>query len=279
MRRSPAELIKLGVFAGPTGDEPVDEMDLIAHQSALDTLALLDAEGYALVVKPGEPGEGASLVLAAALCDGPDGEDWFAAQREAARVMEDLTEVGYQLVPGRTASIEEPTDVVELMARLTSLYEAARADGRGLDALDIVAARDAVERLEALMIEIRAHRFDTQHIHDKGVYPRIRLADQMLYEAAGLDRVTEDDPRCKNVGSLGDGVRGFVVCEKQAGHADDLYHLQGEWRWMTGEVAERWGDSRGDLPVRRRTLLDEVDAELVRLGDGVAQEHAEDGDE
>lgn len=50
----------------------------------------------------------------------------------------------------------------------------------------------------------------------------------------------EGGPRCGDVGSLGGGARGFVVCEKRAGHAADLYHLDGEWRWMTGEVAERF---------------------------------------
>lgn len=78
-----------------------------------------------------------------------------------------------------------------LMGRLTALHEAARADGRGLDALDIIAARDAVECLDALTIAVKGHRFDTQYIHDRGVYPRIRLADQMLYEAAGLERVED----------------------------------------------------------------------------------------
>ena len=73
-----------------------------------------------------------------------------------------------------------------LQERLTSLYEEARADRRGLTAADLILARDAVERLNALLVAVRGHHFDTQHIHDKGVYPRIRLADRMLYEAAGL---------------------------------------------------------------------------------------------
>lgn len=155
MRRPPAALIKLAAFMGPNDGETVAEMNLVAHQAALDALALLDAEGYAIVVKPGEPGEGVGLVLAAALCDGPDGEDWFAAQREAVRVMESLAAAGYEIVPGDSAPAVGPS-------------------------------------------------------------------------------------KCESVGSLGPGVRGFLVCQKTAGHADDLYHMQGDWRWMTGEVAEQW---------------------------------------
>jgi hypothetical protein len=82
-------------------------------------------------------------------------------------------------------------DTQALIDRLTALHEQLRAEGRTLESLDIVLARDAVEVLETVMVAIRGHRFDTQHIHEKGVYPHIRLADQMLYEAAGLDRVPE----------------------------------------------------------------------------------------
>lgn len=46
---------------------------------------------------------------------------------------------------------------------------------------------------ERLLNEIRAHRFDTLHLVEKlgsrGYKPR--LADQMLYEAAGLERVND----------------------------------------------------------------------------------------
>lgn len=45
--------------------------------------------------------------------------------------------------------------------------------------------RRLVEALQASQAE-NDHRFDSQHIHDKGVYPKPRLADVVLYEAAGL---------------------------------------------------------------------------------------------
>lgn len=80
------------------------------------------------------------------------------------------------------------------MKRLTVIYERMREEGRGLDALDIVLARDCVEMLDRIMVEIRGHRFDSQHIHDKGVYPKPRLADVMLYEVAGLPPLSLTPP-------------------------------------------------------------------------------------
>lgn len=51
-RRSPESIIALGVLAGPTGDEPPEEMQAIAQAAARGTLALLAGEGYTIVPKP-----------------------------------------------------------------------------------------------------------------------------------------------------------------------------------------------------------------------------------
>lgn len=73
-------------------------------------------------------------------------------------------------------------------AWLTHQIDLATAEGRNTDALMLSVARDAVALNEELLIEIRSHRFDTAHLVEKlGRKPR--LADQMLYERAGLDAV------------------------------------------------------------------------------------------
>lgn len=76
---------------------------------------------------------------------------------------------------------------------LTRQIKHAQAEGRAADALVLSVAHDALELNGALLSAIRAHRFDTAHLVDKlaskGYGPR--LADQMLYAAAGLDRVPE----------------------------------------------------------------------------------------
>lgn len=79
--------------------------------------------------------------------------------------------------------------IIEVLNRLV---RKARAEQQGLDAAALVAARDAVEMHETLMVAVRNHHYDTQHIHAKGVYPQIRLADVMLYEAAGLQPIEEN---------------------------------------------------------------------------------------
>lgn len=73
-----------------------------------------------------------------------------------------------------------------LWNRLNGLQQRLRSERLGLDAADVIAARDCVEVLRDLLVEVSGHRFDTQHLHDKGVYPKPRLADVRLYERAGL---------------------------------------------------------------------------------------------
>lgn len=74
---------------------------------------------------------------------------------------------------------------VSIIAALNEMIHEARLDGRGLDAAALIAARDSVEREEALLAAISHHRFDSIHLASKG-FP-MRLADRMLYEEAGLD--------------------------------------------------------------------------------------------
>jgi hypothetical protein len=87
--------------------------------------------------------------------------------------------------PGEIGSVDVE-GYTALWQRLNNLYGQLRTEKRGLDALDVVAARDCVEVLRDLLVEVKGHRFDSQHLHDKGVYPRPRLADVRLYERAGF---------------------------------------------------------------------------------------------
>lgn len=72
---------------------------------------------------------------------------------------------------------------------LTTLIELAMIDGRRVDALLLSSARDAMQTNEELLRAIEGHRFDTAHLVEKIEGYKPRLADQMLYEAAGFDRV------------------------------------------------------------------------------------------
>lgn len=78
---------------------------------------------------------------------------------------------------------------------LTGQIDKATAEERPVDALMLALARDAIDIYGSLMIAVRGHRFDTTHLVEKlgeqGYRPR--LADQMLYDAAGLDRVEVPD--------------------------------------------------------------------------------------
>jgi hypothetical protein len=80
---------------------------------------------------------------------------------------------------------------LEPLGWLTVRIEHAVAEDQGVEALMLTLARDALDMNGQLIAAIRAHRFDTEHLveklGEKGYRPR--LADQMLYEAAGLDRV------------------------------------------------------------------------------------------
>lgn len=75
-------------------------------------------------------------------------------------------------------------------------------------------------------------------------HDRDELLDMLNEPHRSLLRVMLDadqpaTPRaiCGNVGYMGPGVRGFLVCQLEPGHNDVLRHRQGEWSWATGEVA------------------------------------------
>lgn len=86
---------------------------------------------------------------------------------------------------------DNPDFTLDPVEWLTQAIETAEARGLRADALMFSVARDAVQMNGVLLVAIRGHRFDTTHLVEKlgerGYRPR--LADQMLYEAAGLDRV------------------------------------------------------------------------------------------
>ena len=88
------------------------------------------------------------------------------------------------------------TSYTDLWKRLNVLQRRLREEGRGLDAADVIAARDSVEMLRDLLVQVHGHRFDTTHLIEKfaeqGKTWPVRLADQMLYEAAGFDRIEDD---------------------------------------------------------------------------------------
>jgi hypothetical protein len=97
--------------------------------------------------------------------------------------------------PQDRAATSSPDERDCLAADLGDLFDRARSEGRGLDAALLLAARAAVEMLDALLIEVRGHRFDTVHLIERyaaqGQEFLPRLADQRLYEAAGLDRIPD----------------------------------------------------------------------------------------
>lgn len=76
---------------------------------------------------------------------------------------------------------------------LARQIDIAVADDRLVDATMLSLARGAIETNAVLLNAVRAHRFDTAHLVEKlgskGYKPR--LADQMLYQAVGLDRVAD----------------------------------------------------------------------------------------
>jgi len=76
---------------------------------------------------------------------------------------------------------------------LDALAERLKAEGRTLDYLEVICARDAVEVLQTLHTEVRGHRHDKQHQIDTGHVSVPALADRMLYECAGLPPVTYDE--------------------------------------------------------------------------------------
>lgn len=81
------------------------------------------------------------------------------------------------------------SDAEKLMERLTVMFETAKAEGRGLDMLDLVLARDAVEINEILMEAIACHRKRTIWLVSRGYRPRD--GDNALYVAAGLEPVDD----------------------------------------------------------------------------------------
>lgn len=81
------------------------------------------------------------------------------------------------------------SEQARVIETLNCIIDVERAKGRTLSALDLVLARDAVEVAADLLAAITAHRFDTQHIIDRGAITKPRLADVMLYERAGLEPV------------------------------------------------------------------------------------------
>jgi hypothetical protein len=86
------------------------------------------------------------------------------------------------------------TTLTAQQERLTALYEKLRDEGRQLDAMELILARDIVELFQELTVAVRMHHVDTQHVVDKGVY-RTSMADRMLYDAAGLDPILEPAAR------------------------------------------------------------------------------------
>ena len=92
---------------------------------------------------------------------------------------------------GRPKRLEEFEFYEALEARLLKLHEDARSEKRGLDALDLLAARDCVEQLRTLMVAVRNHHADRQHVAEKLNRRVLWASDRSLYEAAGLAPVVE----------------------------------------------------------------------------------------